>query len=228
MEPIDLAQIGQPRHGRSAIETTGLKLYPAEYSAQGPIESVLSLRSGLALDEVERIDVFLHWSGWHEIGGGAGDAREKSDPLTRETADHSLAYIVASALLDGDVTIDSFDEVRRRDPVLRQLMGRIGVHEDPALTAAHAGEIPRWPSRVEIRLRDGRVLARDSGPPKGHPTRPLSDGEVEAKYFALADRVLPRADSQRLLEAMWQVAELDDIAALARLFRSCRRRPQLR
>lgn len=226
--PIDLTHVGRPRNGLSAVETTGLKAYPAEYSAQGPIESALALRVGLALDEVESVEVFLHWSGWHEIGGGAGDASEKSTLLTRETADHSLAYIVAAALIDGDVTIDSFDEARRHDPALRRLVAKTGVHEDPTLTAAHGGEIPRWPSRVEIRLRDGRVLSRESGPPRGHPERSLSDADIEAKYFALADRVLPRADSQRLLDAMWQVADLGDIGSLTRLFRSCRRQPSPR
>ncbi len=225
---LDLTHVGRTRNGLSAIETTCLKAYPAEYSAQGPIESTLSLRRGLSLDEIERVDVFLHWSGWHEIGGGAGDAREKSAPLTRETADHSLAYIVAVALVDGDVTIESFDQARRRDPLLQRTIARIGVHEDPNLTAAHAGEIPRWPSRVEIRLRDGRLLVRESGPPKGHPARPMSDAEVESKYFALADRVLPRNHSQRILETIWQVATLDDIGALTRLFRFDGQRQRVR
>lgn len=220
---IDLTSIGQARDRRGAIETTGLKLYPAEYSAQGPIASVLALREGLDLDEVEQVTVLLHWSGWHEIGGGAGDLREKSDPSTRETADHSLPYVAAVALADGAVSVDSFDDTRRQDPALRRLMAKVVVREDPVLTAAHAGEVPRWPSRVEFRLRGGRVLSRESGPPKGHPADPLSEGEIEAKYFALAERALPRVAAQRLLETLWRVAELDDVRALTRQFRRARR-----
>ncbi|NWG73398.1 MAG: MmgE/PrpD family protein [Rubrivivax sp.] len=135
LAPLDLTPIGQPLSGPSAVETTGLKAHPAEYSAEGPIESVLLLRDGLSPDQIERIDVFLHWSGWHEIGGGAGDGPEKSAPATRETADHSLAYIVAAALIDGDVTIVSFEHARRHDPVLREVTAKINVHEDPRLTA---------------------------------------------------------------------------------------------
>jgi 2-methylcitrate dehydratase len=226
--PLDLERIGRPRDGPSAVETTALKTYPAEYSAQGPIESILSLRDGVALDQIDRVDVFLHWSGWHEIGGGAGDARDKSAPPTRETADHSLAYVVAVALVDGAVTIDSFDHARRRDAALCRMIAKIGVHEDPKLTAAHAGELPTWPSRVEIRLHDGSVRVRESGPPRGHPARPLSDGEIEAKFFALADRVMPRADSQRLVDTLWQVAALDDIGTLTRQFRGCCRQTPMR
>lgn len=216
---IDLASIGQPRDGRGAIETTALKRFPAEYSAQGPIESVLTLRDGLNLDQIEQLTVFLHWSGWHEIGGGAGDLREKLDPSTRETAGHSLPYIVAVALTDGEVNIASFDDTRRSDPALRRLMKRIVIREDPVLTAAYAGEVPRWPSRVEIRLRGGGLLRRECSLPKGHPANPLTDGELEAKFLALAERAVPRTRGQRILETLWRIDELDDVRTLTRQLR---------
>jgi 2-methylcitrate dehydratase len=116
--------------------------------------------------------VAVHWGGLHAIGGGAGDHDEKWDPQTREVADHSMAYLVAVALVDGDVTVDSFSEARISDPALRPLMQKIVVIDDPELTAEHAGELPRWPSRVELLLKDGRRLGRASGPPKGHPSTP--------------------------------------------------------
>jgi 2-methylcitrate dehydratase len=221
--PIDLDTIGQPRNGLSAIESTGLKYYPVDYNAQGPVHSVLALRDQFRVEEIERVTVSLHWGGWHAIGGGAGDHEEKWNPSTRESADHSMAYALGAALADGELTVDSFSEARIGDPLLRPLLQKIVVQEDPQLTREHAGELPRWPSRVDIDLADGRRISRESGSPKGHPLNPMSDGELEAKYWGMADRVLSHSSGQRLLDTMWSLETLADIGQLTEQFRSCGR-----
>jgi len=222
IEPLRMERIGEQRGGLGALQSTGLKLFPAQYNAQGPLASILELRSGLRLDDVDRIDVGLHWGGWYESGGGQGDREEKWNPSTRESADHSLPYALAVALLDGEVTPASFGDDRRNDPALRALMQRITVREDPALTREHAGEVPNWPSSVEVVLRTGQRLARRIRWPKGHPRNPLSDGELEAKFHRLAQRALPPAGAQRLLDTLWRLDELDDIGALTGQFRAIR------
>lgn len=220
MPPLDLTGIGRPSDGRSAVESTGLKFYPAEYSAQGPLHAVLGLRAGIRVADIREIDIALHWGGWHEIGGGQGDVEEKWNPTTRESADHSLPYLVAAALLDGGITTDSFSAVRLADPALHALMQRITVREDPELTRRHAGELPRWPSVVEIRLADGRCLRREVAMPKGHPLDPLSDAEVEAKFRSLCDPVLPAGQGQKLAETLWALDELADVNILTDQFRT--------
>lgn len=219
--PLDLSTVGQPRNGLSAIESTGLKFYPADYNAQGPLATTLALRGEVAVGDIEQVVVSLHWGGWHAIGGGAGDHDEKWNPVTRELADHSMAYVIAVALADGELTVDSFTEARIADPALRPLMQKIVVREDPELTREHAGELPRWPSHVEFLLRDGRRIGRRAGPPKGHPLNPLDDAEVEAKFWRMSERVLPRASGQRLLDTLWAVDTLRDIAELTEQFRRC-------
>jgi 2-methylcitrate dehydratase len=225
--PLDLEGIGRPRDGLSAIESTGLKCYPADYNAQGPLASILALRAQFSLDEIEQVTVSLHWGGWHAIGGGAGDRSEKWDPVTRETADHSMAYVIAAALADGALTVDSFTEERIADPALRPLMQKIAVEEDPELTRDHAGELPTWPSRVVVALKGGRRLGLKSGPPKGHPRNPLSDGELEAKYWSLSDRVLARATGQELLETLWSLESLQDVSELTDQFKRCGTGPRI-
>ena len=122
--PLDLAEIGQASNGLTAIESTGLKYFPVDYNAQGPLASTLALREQVSVDEIEQVIVSLHWGGWHAIGGGAGDHDEKWNPLTREVADHSMAYAIAVALADGELTVDSFADGRIGDPALRPLMQR--------------------------------------------------------------------------------------------------------
>jgi 2-methylcitrate dehydratase len=221
IQPLDLEGIGRPRAGRSAIESTGLKYYPVDYNAQGPVHSVLALRDRFRPEDVERVTVSLHWGGWHAIGGGAGDHEEKWNPSTRESADHSMAYAIAVALVDGRLTAESFAMDRILDPQLRPLMNKIIVQEDPGLTREHAGEMPRWPSRVDIDLKGGRRLSGQSGPPKGHPMNPMTDDELEAKYWNMATGALPAPGGQRLLDTLWSLEQLDDISRLTEQFRAC-------
>lgn len=219
--PLDLARLGEPSAGRCAVESTSLKFFPAEYSAQGPLHSALALRDRLRLDEIERITVSLHWSGWHEIGGGSGDSADKWNPVTREAADHSMPYLIAVALADGELTVDSCATERLADPALRDLMRKIVVRHDPELTRRHGGEVPLWPSRLGIELSDGRRLGVEAGPPKGHPLNPMSDAELEDKYWRLAERALPRRSAERLLDTMQSLERLADIGELTARFRDC-------
>jgi 2-methylcitrate dehydratase len=218
---LDLSTIGQPRGGRTALESTGFKVFPAEYSAQGPIASMVQMRENVAVCDVRRVIVSLPWSGWHEIGGGVGDRDHKWNPTTRELADHSLPYLLAVVLLDGSLTVDSFGSERIADPALRSLMQTITVREDPALTRAHAGELPHWPWRLELQLGDGRQLVQESEHPRGHPLNPLCDGEVTEKFLRLADGAIPETVAGALLDAAWRLPELDTIGELTGFFRLC-------
>lgn len=222
IEAPDLERIGTPVEGLSAIEATGLKVFPAEYSAQGPVALALKLREKCRLDDIERIDVALHWGGWHEIGGGQGDRDDKWNPASREAADHSLAYLVAVALVDGTVSLESFAEARLGDPRLRKLMQRITVSEDPELTRRHAGALPSWPSTIEIVLKSGERLREQTQFPRGHPRNPLADDELAQKFFALSDGVIARDSAQRLVDTLWSLDSLPDIGVLTDQLRAIR------
>ncbi len=215
--PLDLRRLGESRDGRTAIECTGLKKYPAEYSAQGPIALALQLRNDMALENIDHIEIALHWGGWHEIGGGQGDRKEKWNPTTRESADHSLPFIVACALRDGELTRESFAETRFTNPDLTRLMQRVDVVEDPTLTSQHAGDIPTWPSRIGVRQRDGGRYTKSVASPRGHPFNPLSDAELVAKFRELSAHINARYVLDELLDTLWNIGALDDVARLGEL-----------
>ncbi len=217
--PFDLDDIGSLRDGLSAVEQTGLKCFPSEYSSQGPLGTILDIRRQLEIEDVDRITVALHRDGWHEIGGGKGDREEKWNPTTRETADHSLPYLIAVALLDGEVTIDSFAEERISDPAIRDVMRRIDVVESAELTREHAGELPRWPSVTEVVLNNGQTIRQHSGIPRGHPLNPMSDQEIEEKFIALSSDVLSDPAARDLMDCIWNLEMLGDIGELTEHFR---------
>lgn len=218
--PLDLFDLGQKRNGLSAVESTCIKWYPVEYNAQGPIGTMLKLRQEIEIEEIENITIEMYWSGWHEIGGGQGDKDEKWNPKTRETADHSLPYLIALALVDGEITLDSFTDEKISDPRLRPIMQKINVIESSEMTLEHSGELPKWPSIIEIVLKSGKRIRQHSGIPKGHPLNPLSNTELKEKFMSLCCRSLSGNKATNLFETIMQLDKINDINELAGHFRS--------
>ena len=199
-----------------------MKFFPAEQSTQGPIGLVLSLRPEIpSVDEIESIVVSTYHLAWHDIGGGQGDVAEKWDPRTRESADHSLPYVIAAALVDGDLSLETFRPERIADPALRPLMGKVEVVADDALTQAYEHE-HKLPAVLEIRLRSGRTLSASVDYPRGMPENALTDEELGRKFMALATRVVGQDEADQLLDTLWQLDRLDDLSRLTDGFRRWR------
>ena len=148
----------------------------------------------------------------HEAGYTIlGKDREKWSPETRETADHSLPYIVAAALLDGRVGLGTYVPRKLRDPKMREFMTRIEVREGQSLTRAYPAKIA---NKITLRLKGGRTLTKTVDDPKGHPTNPMTKEEVEGKFRALAKRFLPGRQLERVIDIVWGVDRLDDVSSL--------------
>jgi len=215
--PFEFDRLGEPKNGMGALERTFFKFFPSEYNSQGPVASILKMRDGVEPAQVEAIDVSTYWMAWHEIGGGQGDAAQKWDPKTRESADHSLPYMVAVALTDGMVSLDSFTPERVSDPALRPLMQRITVTHDPAYDQRmKAGE---WCARIRMRLKDGRVLTDEVSHPKGSTENPMDDDDLNRKFDSMIGYVLPAEQARACRDALWSIdrhATLEPVTSLLR------------
>jgi 2-methylcitrate dehydratase len=201
-----LAYVDASRFGRAplAVVAADMKFFVTEYHSQGPLAAALSLRQeleqdGLDIDAIAAIRIDTYAFAHKEIGSGA----EKWRPTTRETADHSLPYIVAAVLVDGGFSDAIFAPARLTDARILALADRITVVEEPAFTRAFPA---KFPCRVEIALRDGRVRAAALEVPHGHHDDPLTDAEVDAKFAALAGRKLA---PDRLAQALAVIRDLD-------------------
>lgn len=193
--PFELPELGG--NGRPfGIERTGIKFFPTEYHSQIPLGLVLKLREKITPGDIERVHAETYHLAWSEIGS----EREKWDPKTRETADHSLPYMIAAALADGSISLATFDEERIRDAALRPLMNRITVSENPEFTQA----FPRaMMNRIEIVTRNKTRYVEQGQYPKGHLENPMTDAEVEQKYRALCRGPLGERRAEALLETLW-------------------------
>ena len=214
--PLHELTVGQPQHGRAIFERSNYKFYPAEYNSQALITAFLGIRDQVKPDEVTRISIDTWHRAWDEIGGGGGDHEAKWNPGTRETADHSLPYIVALCLVDGDITWDSFEPERFTDPSLRPLMEKISVRAREDLSAM-------WPypprSEVTIELADGRLVEFAAEYALGHWRNPMTDDQLADKFQRCGARYLSRETTAELESALWRLADLAAVNELTGLYR---------
>ena len=189
------------------ITETSIKYFPAQIHTQAGAAMALELRGAFSLDDLERIRIETYRVA---VRNAAGEP-QKWDPKTRETADHSLPYVVAVALTDGALTSASFDAKRIGDPLLRPLMRKIEVNEDPEATRNYPAQ---QRARMEIELRSGGRLTRAADYPKGHSRNPLTDKELEQKFLGLTSGVLSQVRQASLLKCLWQFDELESLDAL--------------
>jgi 2-methylcitrate dehydratase len=166
---------GPPDHW--IVSSTSIKYLPFESNAHGPVGLAFDLLKEIgSWEDIETLKIRTYWNSWHDIGSEP----EKWDPDTRETADHSLPFIVAASLVDGGVTKDSFDHAHIADQRIRTLMSRITVDEDPAFTAAWPDEVH---SSMEATTTDGRHFFSEVAFPVGHPNNRGTAADIEAKFL---------------------------------------------
>jgi 2-methylcitrate dehydratase len=194
------------------IETVGLKAFPAQVYTQTAIMAATAIAKELGdLDRVASIDIATTNRGYVM----AGSEPEKWAPGTRDTADHSLPYIVARAMLDGEITNDSYAPEKLRDPNILAFMKKIAVQEDPAF-AQPRGNAP--PARITVKLDDGRQFVRQVDDMPGFPGRPMERPDAERKFRGNIARRWPADRIRAALDALWGLEAADDVAGLLRKF----------
>lgn len=208
--PFEIGALGG--RGRPfAIERTHFKFFAAEYHAQAPLAVALALREKVKVEEIETIDMRIYAMAHSEIGSEPA----KWDPRTRETADHSLPYMLAVALVDGRISPASFEPQRYLDPSLRPLMNRIRVSEHPEFTRRFPQELL---SEIEVVTRSGARLTERAAYPRGHTRNPMTDADVQAKFRDLSADVLAPAQVDAALTALWRLEEAERIGSVVDLF----------
>jgi 2-methylcitrate dehydratase len=196
----------------SRILDTYIKYWPVEYHAQSAVDAALQLRADLGgtLEGVEHIHIDTFGVAYQII---AKDP-QKWDPKTRETADHSLQYIVVAALEDGEVTQGTFDLERiRRAPTLHRLQHEVSLDEDPELSAGYPDGIP---NRIVVTRADGTQPVREVRYPRGHAKNPMTDDQVMAKYRANVGGRWSDARAERVADLVWSLdaaGSVDELVA---------------
>jgi len=196
------------------ITQCGMKAFPTEALTHTPISAVLDLvkEHDLQPDQVAKIHI-------RSLARAADILADvsKYDPHTKETADHSLPYVIAAALVDRQVTPLQFTTEKIMDPAIRAQLKKVEVVADPEIEKVFP-QLQRVV--VTIHTADGRQHARQLDYPKGDPRNPLTDAEIEEKFEALAAPVLSKAGRKRVVDAVWNLEKLESVSGLMRLLKA--------
>jgi 2-methylcitrate dehydratase len=195
------------RDGDFMIDKTYIKYWPAEYHSQSAIDACLQLRPKLAGKKIQSINI----NSFEAAVSIIGSEPEKLRPTSRETADHSMFYCCAAALVDGDVTLATFDEHRLTDPKLLDLIDRTKIIEDPKLNEGYPEGIP---NDIAISCADGTKLNKRVDFPRGHAKNPMTDEEVVAKFHRMAQGVVSDKSAATILDHSWNLDKLTDVTPL--------------
>jgi 2-methylcitrate dehydratase len=143
------------------------------------------------------------------------------NPISRETADHSLPYIVAAAVLDGTIGVNSFTPKMVLDPRRQAFIKKVTC--TPALElGSHAmGKHTRvemgYLSRVEIELDDGLVVHGDARPFPGHHKNPFTDADLNEKLRENVEPVAGALRAARLTQLLWSLDKVKSTRELTKL-----------
>jgi 2-methylcitrate dehydratase len=190
-----------------------IKRYPCGMYSQSAIDAALKLRSKVSgIDDIAEVNIGTFYIGKAAMGGDT----EKWHPQTRESADHSLPYVVGTALKYGSVELKHFHDDCIRNPDLLKLMAKIKVEENEEYNKL----FPRAnPARIDLTTTSGKKLSEMVLYHRGHFRDPLSDQEIEQKFHSLTGELLTRAQRDEVLRLIWHLENVENIHGIMELLR---------
>jgi 2-methylcitrate dehydratase len=205
---VDVGAFGG-RDVQFRIHQCGMKPYQAVIYAQTAIDAGIAVAKDVGdLDRISAIEIATTRRGYEQTGRDP----EKWTPDTRDTADHSLPYITARAMFDGDISNASYAETKITEPRIRAFMRKITVSEDAALTARTGPSTV--PTRITAVLADGTRVVREVDDVPGFVGRPMGRADIERKFRGNIGKRWPRERTDAVLASLWALDRTDDLSAL--------------
>jgi len=168
----------------------------------------LQREHGVRAEQVARIRVWLDEGAYKAVGFAW-------EPTTVTSAQMNLQYCAAQLLLEGDVFVDQFTDVKLAAPAVLDMVRRVETIYDPELDAL--GHFQRQ-ERVEVELKDGRIL-QTVGMTRGGPENPIGPADVIEKFRKIGRRCLSSTIQDEFLSLYDRVETLPDVAPLIALLR---------
>lgn len=205
--------------GYEGVLACSLKRYNAEFHAQSAIEGILEMRREHGIDpaQVHGIQVDIFKAGYDMIGGG-----KYVNPhlvSTKEDADHSLPYLMAVALLDGEVTPAQFEPSRIQRPDVQTLQKSAMTW----LSLAYTREYPQMlKCKVRVGMNDGSIFELEKADYLGFFRRPMPVEQVIEKFKRLSRSTAPESALQSVIESVARLEQrpISDLLLALRELRS--------
>ena len=208
--PANVDIDGFGRRGVSfRIHQCGMKPYQAVIYGQTAIAAGLAVASEVGdLDRIAAVEIATTLRGYLQTGRDP----EKWTPDTRDTADHSLPYITARAMFDGEINNDSYQPEKLRDSRILAFMRKIKVSEDPELTARTGPSTV--PTRITAILADGQRIVREVDDVPGFVGRPMNRADIERKFRVNVGKRWPTERTDAVLQALWALDQTKGLSDL--------------
>ncbi|MDA2936365.1 MmgE/PrpD family protein [Patescibacteria group bacterium AH-259-L05] len=198
------------------LPQTYIKVYPVEYHAQAVVEAALKLRKKIKDFNIRDIDR-IHIESYEAARTIIGDA-PKRRPETKESADHSIYYVLALTLIDGEMTLDQYEPRRFTDPAVRALIDKMtDVKEVEEFNRAYFNA--EFPVRIIVHMCNGKKYSVTIRNPVGHPARPLSNNKLKTKFRNLCISHLKGDRVDALFETLQSLDEVSDMRDIIQLWR---------
>lgn len=210
--PFQLEKFGGNGSAFRMMSAT-IKRYPCGQYSQTAIDAAIKLR--LKISSVDEIDE-IHIGTCTRAKDAMASDDQKWHPTTRETADHSLPYVVGVALIHGGVEVGHFTGDYLRNPKLLKFIKKIRVEETEECNALFPDASA---SRVEIVTRSGEKFSELVQYHRGHYRNPLTDEEIEQKFRSLAEGFLTSKQMNALLQLLWNLEDVDDVGKIMQLLK---------
>jgi 2-methylcitrate dehydratase len=188
------------REDLDRVKRTILKKYNADIHSQAAIQGVLDLkkRHQFSAAEIDQINIETFEVAFNIIGGGE-EGDKTNSVTTKEQADHSLPYLIAVAILDDDVMPAQYDLVRIQGDDVQELLRRVSVTASPAYSQRFPEELP---SHIQIVLRDGKTIIKESRDYPGFISQPMSWEMVSRKFNLPTTPYTSQAGSKSIVDAI--------------------------
>ena len=202
-------------HEKKAILETYTKEYSAEYQAQALIDIAKKLNKKINnLNEIKKIDIFTSHHTHYVIGTGANDPQKMNPNASRETLDHSIMYIFAVALEDGDLHhIKSYTKSRAKQKSTIRIWHSIKTHEDKKWTKKYHDPKPKnksFGAKTVVTLKNGRKIIESLNRADSHPygARPFKRDNYINKFLILTKNIISKKESDRFLITVQKLMKL--------------------
>ena len=181
------------------IHECGMKAYPVVVYAQTTVKAGMLMAKDVGnLESIATMEIATTKRGYEF----AGRDPEKWTPENKETADHSLPFIAARAMFDGDLNNASYSPEKLHDPRVRALMSKTTVTIDPAFAPARGSATP---TRIVATLKDGRRVTHQVDHMPGFAGQPMSRSDVERKFRSNVGERWPKQRTDEVLQTLWEL-----------------------
>ncbi len=193
------------------IKECSIKQFPLGQYSQTIAQAALEVREMVdRSEEIAQVNISTLQTAVNIM---AGDP-EKWAPKNRETADHSMPYTAAVALMFGTVESRHFDDQFLENPDLLELVSKVNVSVSQEANA-------RAPEAMlcdfEVVTKSGDSHSVQVAYHKGHYKNPLTDSEVDTKFRSLAQKHLTTAQVDTLLNRLWHLEEVQNIGDVVKM-----------